>query len=55
MITPRFFYNTPFTKLVKRYPVYRRPSNAIAAFQLLLRATAIGCKLRLALTFEEQR
>jgi hypothetical protein len=44
-----------FTQRVSRYTVYRRPSNAMAALQLLPRTTAISCKSRLALTLEEQR
>jgi len=42
------------TQPVSRYTVYRRPSSAMAALQLLLRTTAISCKSRLALTLEEQ-
>jgi len=44
-----------FTQRVSRYTVYRRPSSAMAALQLLPRTTAISCKSRLALTLEEQR
>jgi hypothetical protein len=43
------------TQQVSRYTVYRRPSSAMAALQLLPRTTAISCKPRLALTLEEQR
>jgi len=43
------------TQAVNRYTVYRRPSSAMAALQLLLRTTAISCKSLLALTLEKQR
>jgi len=55
MILPREVLNLTLTQPVSRYTVYRRPSSAMAALQLLLRTTAISCKSCLALTLEEQR
>jgi hypothetical protein len=53
--TGRVVQHERLTQAVSRYTVYRRPSSAMAALQLLLRTKAISCKSRLALTLEEQR
>jgi hypothetical protein len=55
MIFRRVVQHVRLTQPVSCYPVYRRPSSAMAALQLLLRTTAISCKSRLALTLEQQR
>jgi len=55
MIFQRVVQYVTLTLAVSRYTVYRRPSSAMAALQLLLRTTAISCKSRLALTLEKQR
>ncbi len=55
MIIERVVQHVRLTQPVRRYTVYRRPSSAIAALQILLRTTAISCKSRLALTLEGQR
>jgi hypothetical protein len=55
MITRREVQYMTLTQQVYLYTVYRRPSSAMAALQLLLRTTAISRKSRLALTLEEQR
>jgi hypothetical protein len=55
MIFRRVVPYVTLTQSVSRYTVYRRPSSAMAALQLLPRTTAISCKSRLALTLEEQR
>jgi hypothetical protein len=55
MIFPGVVPYLTFTQRVSRYTVYRRPSSAMAALQLLPRTAAISCKSRLALTLEEQR
>jgi hypothetical protein len=55
MIIKKVMQYLTFTQRVSRYTVYRRPSSAMAALQLLPRTTAISCKSRLALTLEEQR
>jgi hypothetical protein len=55
MIIQKVMQYLTFTQGVSRYTVYRRPSSAMAALQLLPRTTAISCKSRLALTLEEQR
>ena len=55
MIIQKVMPYLTFTQRVSRYTVYRRPSSAMAALQLLPGTTAISCKSRLALTLEEQR
>jgi hypothetical protein len=55
MIFRRVVQYVTLIQAVIRYTVYRRPSSAMTALQLLLRTTAISCKSRLALTLEKQR
>jgi hypothetical protein len=55
MIFRRVVPYVTLTQSVSRYTVYRRPSSAMVALQLLPGITAISCKSRLALTLEEQR
>ena len=54
MFIKRVVQPVGLNQAVSRYTVYHRPSNAMAALQLL-RAKAISCKSRLALTLEGQR